>query len=298
MVYFIVLSIMLNVFLIGYIIRSHNEMKHLTKQLKTVKTGSHIHLTSQIHTQEFHNLYLQLNLLMDNYKEKQYINQKAEQQLKMTIQNMAHDLRTPLTSSIGYMQMIKDSYNQDKNERYLHISLCKMEELKDMLEELFLYTKLTSESYQLDREEIPIYPIFANVLLSFYGLFQNNHQEPIVHFKDEAIQCLVNQEAIERVFQNIINNAIIHGKGDLRVYQKGHQIQFINTIKETCPPDIEHVFDRFYKADVSRNKTSSGLGLAIVKEFVEKMGGTVQARIEGNQFIIELLLDETRINKS
>jgi len=219
---------------------------------------------------------------MDNYKEKQYINQKAEQQLKMTIQNMAHDLRTPLTSSIGYMQMIKDSYNQDKNERYLHISLCKMEELKDMLEELFLYTKLTSESYQLDREEIPIYPIFANILLSFYGLFQNNHQEPIVHFEDEAIQCLVNQEAIERVFQNIINNAIIHGKGDLRVYQKGHQIEFINTIKETCPPNIEHVFDRFYKADVSRNKTSSGLGLAIVKEFVEKMGGTVQARIEGN----------------
>ena len=108
----------------------------------------------------------------------------------------------------------------------------------------------------------------------------------------------MNKEAIERVFQNIINNAIIHGKGDLRVYQKGHQIQFINTIKETCPPDIEHVFDRFYKADVSRNKTSSGLGLAIVKEFVEKMGGTVQARIEGNQFIIELLLDETRINKS
>ena len=156
MVYFIVLSIMLNVFLIGYIIRSHNEMKHLTKQLKTVKTGSHIHLTSQVHTQEFHDLYLQLNMLMDNYQKKQYINQKAEQQLKMTIQNMAHDLRTPLTSSIGYMQMIKDSYNQDKNERYLHISLCKMEELKDMLEELFLYTKLTSESYQLDREEISI----------------------------------------------------------------------------------------------------------------------------------------------
>lgn len=84
---------------------------------------------------------------------------------------------------------------------------------------------------------------------------------------------------------------MIHGEGDFKVYQKGHALCFYNTMKKDHIPDIGHIFERFYKADVARHKTSSGLGLAIVKEFVEKMGGTVQARIEENQFVIELNLN-------
>ncbi len=291
MVYLLILLMIIIVLLGGYLIRSHYEINHLIQQLDTIATGSHIHFTSQIHTQEFHEVYLRLNKLLAIYQQREYKTEQAEQQLKMTIQNMAHDLRTPLTSSIGYMQMMKKSQDIEKNQRYLEISLAKMAELKNMLEELFLYTKLTSEHYELESEPLSIYPLLMNSLFHYYEFFESHHTEPQMIFEDQNIQLFVNQEAIERVFQNIINNALIHGEGDFKVYQKGHTLCFYNTMNKDHIPDIEHIFERFYKADVARHKTSSGLGLAIVKEFVEKMGGTVQARIEDNQFVIELNLN-------
>ncbi|MEG0275989.1 MAG: HAMP domain-containing sensor histidine kinase [Coprobacillus sp.] len=289
MVYLIMILIVIIVLLVLYVIRCHHEVKHLTKQLKTIKNGSHIKLTSQVHTKDFSDLYLEINQLITLYQEKQFQNQKTEEELKMTIQNMAHDLRTPLTSSIGYMQMMRSSHDKEKKERYLSVSLQKMQELKDMLEELFLYTKLTSDQYHLDLEKISLYPLFTKVILSFYDLFQKQNKEPMIFFDNELMMSVVNQEALERVFQNIIYNALIHGDGDLSVYQHENKMIFKNTMKENYIPSIDHVFDRFYKADQSRNRTSSGLGLAIVKEFMEKMGGHVHAYIKENEFIIELI---------
>lgn len=296
MVYLMVILLLISGMLLMYAYRCHQELEHLTRQVKSITAGSHINLSSQLRTAQFQELYQQLDELLKVNKEERYQNQKAEKDLKMTIQNMAHDLRTPLTSSIGYMQMITHTQEQEERERYLQISLSKMQELKGMLEELFLYTNITSEHYELSREKLCVYPLFTNTLFKFYDLFQKQHQEPIVHFENHDLTFMGNTEALERVFQNIIYNALLHGQGDLKVIQHGTEIMFSNTMKKASTPSIEHVFDRFYKADSSRNRTSSGLGLAIVKEFVNKMGGSVKARIEGDQFILCLYLEGDAIH--
>lgn len=292
MVYLVMLLIIMIMCFIIYIYRMHHEMKHICEQLKVIQEGSHIQLTSQIHTKTFHDLYDQLDDMLVEYQLKQLQFQKTEEQLKMTIQNMAHDLRTPLTSSMGYMHMLKESEDEVKKQRYLDISIERMEELKRLLEELFLYTKLISESYVLECEKKTIYPILTKTLFSFYHLFEKANQEPTIRFQDESMKCFINQEAMERVFRNLINNALLHGIGDLTIIQDHNTITFQNTIKVGKIPDIEHIFDRFYKADQSRSHSSSGLGLAIVKELMEKMGGIVNAQIDGNHFIIRLILSD------
>lgn len=290
--YLVMLLIIMIICFIVYIYRIHYEMKHICEQLKVIQEGSHIQLTSQIHTKTFQDLYNQLDDMLAEYQAKQLQFQKAEAQLKMTIQNMAHDLRTPLTSSMGYMHMLKESDDEVKKQRYLDISIERMEELKRLLEELFLYTKLISELYVLECEKKTIYPILAKTIFSFYHLFEKANQEPTIQFQDESKIYFINQEAIERVFRNLINNALLHGVGDLMIIQDHNTLTFQNTIKVGKMPDIEHIFDRFYKADQSRSHSSSGLGLAIVKELMEKMGGSVNAQIDGNHFIIRLIFSD------
>lgn len=296
MVYLVMLLLMIIICFIVYIYRMHHEMKHICEQLKVIQKGSHIQLTSQIHTKTFHDLYNQLDDMLTEYQAKQLQYQKAEEQLKMTIQNMAHDLRTPLTSSLGYMHMLKESHDDVKKQRYLDVSIERMEELKRLLEELFLYTKLISESYVLECEKKAIYPILTKTLFSFYHLFEKVNHEPTIQFQDESMICFINQEAMERVFRNLINNALLHGVGDLTIIQEGNTITFQNTIKDGKTPDIEHIFDRFYKADQSRSHSSSGLGLAIVKELVEKMNGSVSVQIEGKIFIMTLIFNDESMN--
>lgn len=298
MIYLVVILILVMIGLIIYIVRMHHEIDHISKQLKIKQEGSHIQLMTQVHTKPFYTLYHQLEMMLSEYQEKQMKLMQAEEQLKMTIQNMAHDLRTPLTSSMGYMHMLKESQDQVKKQRYLDISIERMEELKRLLEELFLYTKLISKSYVLECEKITIYPILTKTLFSFYHLFEKKNWEPNLYFEDESMKCLINQEALERVFRNLIHNALLHGVGDFSIIQDYNKLIFKNTMKEGKLPDIEHIFDRFYKADQSRSHSSSGLGLAIVKELMEKMNGNVQAEIEGNTFIIILMFNNGNMNKN
>ncbi|WP_028044264.1 sensor histidine kinase [Candidatus Stoquefichus massiliensis] len=298
MIYLVVILILAIIGLIIYIARIHREIYNISKQLEIKQEGSHIQLMAQVHTKPFDTLYHQLEIMLDEYQQKQMTFMYAEEQLKMTIQNMAHDLRTPLTSSMGYMHMLKECHDDAKKQRYLDISIERMEELKRLLEELFLYTKLISKSYVLECEKITIYPILTKILFSFYHLFEKNNQEPTLQFQDESMECIINQEAIERILRNLINNALLHGIGDLIIIQDHDKLIFKNTIKKGEQPDIDHIFDRFYKADQSRSHSSSGLGLAIVKELMEKMGGAVKADIEENSFIIILIFNNKSLNKN
>ena len=290
MIYFVIVLILMIVVFMIYIYRMHREIDNICHQLKIVQEGSHTLLTAQVHTKTFRALYHQLDIMLSEYQKKQIQHFKAEEQLKVTIQNMAHDLRTPLTSSMGYMSMLKESHDEIKKQRYLDTSIERMKDLAKLLEELFLYTKLMSESYTLECESLAVYPILTNTLLSFYHLFEKSGQEPVVIFQDEKSCFYMNQEAMERIFHNIIQNAFLHGLGDLKIRQDQHTLIFENTMKDDDIIDIEHIFDRFYKSDQSRNHTSSGLGLAIVKELMEKMGGQVDAKVNGQLFQMILTL--------
>ncbi|MDE5891520.1 MAG: sensor histidine kinase, partial [Acetatifactor sp.] len=138
---------------------------------------------------------------------------------------------------------------------------------------------------------VQVLPLLSDCLVGLYHHFEEKGISPQVDFAQEGFRVRADEECLRRIFHNLIQNALLHGSGEIAVRQEGGSLIFENTVSETSRPDLEHIFDRFYKADSARRKGSSGLGLFIVKELAERMGGSVHAFLEGDRLRITLTLD-------
>lgn len=274
---FIAVLIITIIILAALLILYIREVHHLKDQLDQLEAGSQVELTTNTRNRAFVQLYQKLNHIFSKSRtrERKYI--RAQNQLKQSISDIAHDIRTPLTSASGYLQMLKEGTESEKQLRYETIIEKRIGELKEMLEELFLYTKLTSEEFSLDCKDTAVFPVLSDCMVSMYHVFEEKQIEPEIRFENEAVCVFAAPEVLARIFRNLINNALLHGAGGLRIVQSGTTISFINPVEEAASLDVDRLFDRFYKADKTRKRGSSGLGLAIVKELCERMGGTAEA---------------------
>lgn len=266
------------------------EIRNIRKQLKLVRNGSYIEVGTGVRNKEFLALCRELNDVIDAVRKKETGHRSSQLRLKQTISSIAHDIRTPLTSAAGYLQMLCECTDEVKGRRYREIIGKRLSELKDMLEELFLYTKLSSDDYAVECEPVSIYPVFCECILGMYCEFEEHSMEPAVRFQDEKVRLMASKESLARIIHNLLRNALLHGGGDIEIEQKGTELIFSNRAEHPENIDTERLFERFYKADSSRSKGSSGLGLAIVKELTEKMGGRAEASVKEGRLIITLTL--------
>lgn len=268
------------------------QIRSLCRQLEEIRQGSHMELGIASRQKEMLSLCRILNQLLrqQGREHRQYM--QAEKQLKQNITSLAHDIRTPLTGAAGYVQLAQECREPVRQERYLQIASERMQELSDMLEELFLYTKLTGEEFIPNLVELQLLPLLSECLVGFYGQFEEKGCEPEVEFESESVRILADEECLRRIFHNLIQNALLHGTGGITIRQSGKNLIFENRVSETSRPDPERIFERFYKADAARRKGSSGLGLFIVRELAERMGGSVRAELEGEKLRITLALPE------
>lgn len=264
----------------------------ISQQLEQIGKGSQVEITAEVRSRGFLRLCRELNQVLEKSKADENQFRRSQTQLKETVSAMAHDIRTPLTSASGYLQMMTESEDKEKRERYQEIIRQRMNELKNMLEELFLYTKLTSEGFELESGRVAVFPILSECLIGIYHVFQEKGVEPEVEFEDESIHVEASVEGLERVFRNLIQNALIHGTGGIMIQQRGDAFIFFNEIPEGIELDTDRMFDRFYKGDKARRKGSSGFGLAIVKELVQRMDGTITAHVEGRTLYITVHLKQ------
>lgn len=272
--------------------RFRKELDAISQQLEQIRKGSQIEITTEVRSRGFLKLCRELNQVLEKSKADENQFRRAQTQLKETVSAMAHDIRTPLTSASGYLQMMTESEDKEKRERYQAIIRQRMDELKNMLGELFLYTKLTSEGFELESGKVAVFPILSECLIGFYHVFQEKGVEPEVEFEDETVHVEASVEGLERVFRNLIQNALIHGTGGIRIQQRGNEFIFSNEIPEGIELDIDRMFDRFYKGDKTRRKGSSGFGLAIAKELVQRMDGMITAYVEGRILYITVHLKQ------
>lgn len=213
-----------------------------------------------------------LNELLDLRKKERNEYRKKEELIADTYTNLSHDIRTPLTSLDGYFQLIEECDNIDDQRRYLDIIRERLNSLNEMLEELFTFTKLKNDSYKLELTECCINRILKEAVFSYYDEWK--------------------KQGLRRVIQNVIKNGLDHGEKNISIEltrKDNHALLKISNYTEHPENiDLSHVFERFYKADVARGRASTGLGLSIAKELVERMNGDISARIQGNDFIIEI----------
>lgn len=287
-----VLSIII-VILIYMLVSYKRQVKDICRQLCFLKD----HESNMLITKEFGwgNMAELIRLLNDLLKERRrertdYL--QKERRIAETYTNLSHDIRTPLTSLDGYFQLLESAENEEDRKRYINIIQERIESLKEMLEELFIYTRLQNETYELKLERQNVNHILKETVFSYYDNWVRQGMTPKFDITEEVVMIQGNQQALRRTMQNIIKNGLDHGNKEIEIQLKkdGNRMELVfrNKVEDFQKIDISRVFERFYKADEARNKNSTGLGLSIARGFVEKMEGEIRAEMENNWFCIRI----------
>ncbi|MCI6676763.1 MAG: HAMP domain-containing histidine kinase [Clostridiales bacterium] len=276
------------VILLIYLYRIHKQLNIWSDQIEHTDIRSNQRLSTTIRTDTFCRLCRAVNKRLEEGQQSRIQEEHSSNELKYTISCVSHDIRTPLTSVTGYFELLQETEDPEKQQRYKEIIQHRLKDLERMLDELFLYTKLSQKEYQLDCNFIQPFPILCETIAENYNLITAAGLELKISFAEETIEIFAEAEALRRIFQNLIQNATVHGGQYLVIEQIDHQLLFRNYIKEQDEMDITRLFDRFYKSDHSRHHTSSGLGLSIVKQLMDKMGASVDAVLENSEFVILL----------
>lgn len=288
----VILCILLIITTIQYL-RYRRQIRNICRQMSFMeKQETNRMITTDCSGKEILELAEHINYLNDLRKHQVREYKLKDERLKEAITNLSHDIRTPLTSLNGYFQLMQDSDNEAERDHYGKIIEGRIDSLQNLLEELFTYTKLQNDSYELDMEKVNITRIVCENFFSFYEEFKTRNITPRVQVDDSAAWVMCNQTAVGRIIHNIIKNALSHGKDEIELQIKQENEKFIfickNKVENPEEIDMNQVFTRFYRADSARRGVSTGLGLAIAKELTECMKGEITAELERDVFSIRI----------
>jgi len=215
---------------------------------------------------------------------------KAEKTKNDLITNVSHDLRTPLTSIKGYLELIKDKkYTQENQlDQYANISYNQAERLELLINDLFEYTKLANNAVKFEKQNIALNELLDQLIEELVPIFENTTVTISKEFIKEKIIINVDPNKIARVFENLLINAIRYSikpseiKVILTVDGSYSLVSIKNKCEEISDDNLSKIFDRFYRVEESRssNTGGSGLGLAIAKSMVELQDGFIEAKYE------------------
>lgn len=220
---------------------------------------------------------------------------KKEKHLKESISNISHDLRTPLTSMTGYLQLLQKTCLTDEQKEYLEISISRGKYLQTLINDFYSISLLEDESNAPVLIKVNLDNILADTVLSFTEQFEEKGIIPNVRSLNTATYVMADEIMLRRIITNLTSNAIRYGikKFEVEIVNTDMvEVRFQNLIEEGYRDEleIEKLFEKFYTADLSRSQSNSGLGLYIVKLLSEKMKGGVSASLEDNKLIVNLLL--------
>ncbi len=295
---------MIIIWLIGCIILIYNLIKKIFSYVNALSQASSNLLSKDVEyielPSELEDLQIKLNHLKREYENNEKLAKESEQKKNDLIVYLAHDLKTPLTSMIGYLSLldeIKDMPNY-KREKYISIALNKSYRLEDLINELFEIARFNSEKIILEKDEINLTLMLEQIIDDFYPILKENNKEIRFNYHDKII-INGDSDKLARVFNNLIKNAISYSKDNLITIDISLNDDFVTIIisnKGKIPKEkLSKIFEKFYRIDSSRTSYSggSGLGLAISKEIVELHGGNISATSDDNytSFIVKLLIN-------
>ena len=216
-----------------------------------------------------------------------YLN--GDRELKEAVTNISHDLRTPLTAIMGYLEVMKRIEKSKELENYLKIIEGRGEAMRQLTEELFRYSVILSEQEMSAPEETNVNAVLEDCIMSYYAALTQRGIVPEVSITEIKAIRILDRAALSRVFANLMNNALKYSDGDLKVTMtEPCIIEFTNSAPDISQTQVERLFDRFYTVKAAR--TATGLGLSIARSFIEQMGGTIGASLNDGKLTIRIEL--------
>lgn len=264
-----------------------NEINNIGKSISNIiNTDTNNLITISTNDSELKKLANVLNKSLKELRNLELEYKNGNQELKSSITNISHDLRTPLTAIRGYLDLM-DNNLTEKQIKYLKIIDSKVNDLTELTEQLFDFSKSIDIQNEIKKENICINDILEDSIASFYSLFKEHSITPNIDICKGKVIRLLNENMLKRIFENIISNAIKYSDRDFKVkmFDDG-TIEFSNTTDKLDQVSLEKIFDRYYT--VRNAKKSNGIGLSIAKQLVDLSDGKITAIYKDNTLTIKL----------
>ncbi|MFD2658420.1 sensor histidine kinase [Gracilibacillus thailandensis] len=288
--------------LLVYLYFLKRELRKLKEEVKEMPTrasfGSRLSLAFR--DKALMELIDEWNQIIDAFEEKNLQAKKIEENVKLSIVGLSHDLRTPLTSIKGYVQLLDATTDQAERARYLSIIESSVKRLIEMTDHFYDLARIETNQKEISLTSVSLPSLVEEIFLSYYEQLEEKNIE--LHFPEQIMdrQIIADPLMLTRVIQNIVQNIIRYAKSKAVIHYRNEDDYIVFIVKNDIKPDskvaVEKVFMRFYTEITSRTNTeASGIGLYLSKKLVEKMEGKMDAEINNDWFILQIHLPINRM---
>lgn len=287
----VILSALAGIFAILYFLL-RKEIKSIVVQLQDInrnRTNAKVKISSSNIGVE--DLVIEINKTLEEKRKSEIEHKRMDTELRRAIANMSHDLRTPLTSIMGYIQLLEDdSLSSEEKKEFANIVKKRAESLQVLISSFYDLSRLEAKEYKFELKSLNLANILYDLMASFYKDFSNKNIEPTIDVNEKADLVIADESAVRRVFSNLIQNALKYGNDHVVISLKQDNdyviTTFTNDAHDLSEEDSKHLFERFFTVDRTRTEKSTGLGLAITKQLVEQMGHDISIELSNGKLSI------------
>lgn len=209
--------------------------------------------------------------------------QQRERALQHQIENISHDLRTPLTSILGYMEIIDQSLLSEEDRESMVIVIQKARFLQRLIEQFYDLSRLTADDFRLDIQALDAGQLLRETIIGFYQVLESRGLAVEVRIPEQPMMVMGDRDGMERMFGNFLQNAGRYARTEFHVSAKSDngrvRMIFENDVDSLIEADVSRLFERFYISDSARSQGNTGLGLTIARQLAQKMGGSLTAQL-------------------
>ena len=211
--------------------------------------------------------------------------------MKSSIADISHDMKTPLTSVIGYLQLAEKECEDEKMREIIKTCLERTRYLNALINDFFELSVIESQGCTPKMENVDVAGMLCEQILANYPIFEEKNITPHFENSDKSVIVSADPNMLNRVIQNLISNGVKYASGDIsfRICQENERVIVTVSNPVNTHLDVAHIFDRFYTQDKSRSK-GNGIGLYICRQLIESMGGSISAEMEQNCLSIKVML--------
>ncbi len=265
-----------------------HEVRRMASFLRTRGPRSNARLTTEMPGRPFAELARAVNAELDRADQERRDAQASQRDFQRDLASLSHDIRTPLMGAKGYAQLAAEEPDAARRAYYLEAAAARLDDMGALLDQLFAYARANDPDVDLDLRPVKAHPLLAGILVGHFPAFEERGWDPVVSFEDEGVTLEADPDALTRIFENLVSNALRYGVAAPSIRQRGCAITFENAVADPGAIDAARLFERFYRADDARGDRGAGLGLAVVASLARAMEMEVAAAVREDRLSITL----------